>query len=101
MRVEHLAVLLPLVAVSGAECVDALASAGFAIRSRSNDTTLLVRGGRSVIVRTVDLLLPDELLAVLRDAGLAYSDFLDLLSEAPTDPDVRRNARMTSPAAAR
>lgn len=92
--------LLPLVAVSGAEFVDALASAGFATRSRSDDATLLVKGGRSVMVRTTELLAPEELLALLRDAGLAYSDFLDLLSEAPTDPDVRRTARMPSSAPA-
>lgn len=92
--------LLPLVAVSGAECVDALVCSGFAIRSRAGDATLLVKDGRSVIVRTAELLAPDELVSVLRDAGLAYSDFLDLLSEAPTDPDVRRNARMTSAAPA-
>lgn len=60
---------------------------------------MLVKGVRSVVVRTTDLLAPDELLAVLRDAGLAYSDFLDLLSEAPTDPDMRRpTVRMASSA---
>lgn len=92
--------LLPLVAVSGAELVDALASAGFAMRSRSDDATLLVKGGRSVTVRTADLLAPEELLSLLRDAGLAYSDFLDLLSEAPTDPDLRRTPGMPSSAPA-
>lgn len=90
------AVLLPLVAVSGAECVDALVSAGFAVRSRSGDTTLLVKGGRSVVVRGADLLMPDELLSILREAGLAYSDFVDLLSEAPTDPDLRRSMWLAS-----
>jgi len=84
------AVLLPLVAVSGAECVDALVQAGFAVRSRSNDATFLAKGARTVIVRTSDMLRPEELIHVMRDAGLAYSDFLDLLSEAPTDPNIRR-----------
>lgn len=89
---ENFAVLLPLVAVSGSECVDALRSAGFDVCSRTDEQTLLGKAGRSVSVRTGSLLLPDELLAILRDAGLAYSDFLDLLSEAPTDPDIRRNS---------
>ena len=85
-------VLLPLVAVSGAECVDALVLAGFSVRSRSDDATFLAKGARHVIVRVADMLCPDELITVMREAGLAYSDFLDLLSEMPTDPDVRRSA---------
>lgn len=89
--------LLPLVAVSGPECVDALQAAGFAVASRTDDHTTLTKGGRSVTIRTGALLMPEELLGALRDAGLAYSDFLDLLSEAPTDPDMRRPApHMTS-----
>jgi hypothetical protein len=88
--VENFAVLLPLVAVSGSECVDALLAAGFAVASRTDDHISLAKSGRSVTVRTGALLMPEELLAILRDAGLAYSDFLDLLSEAPTDPDMRR-----------
>jgi hypothetical protein len=90
--VENFAVLLPLVAVSGSECVDALLTAGFVAVSRTDEHTTLARSGRSVTVRTGTLLLPDELLAVLRDAGIGYADFLDLLSEAPTDPDVRRSS---------
>jgi predicted RNA binding protein YcfA (HicA-like mRNA interferase family) len=88
--VENFAVLLPLVAVSGSECVDALLAAGFAVASRTGEHTSLAKSGRSVSVRCGALLMPEELLAILRDAGLAYSDFLDLLSEAPTDPDMRR-----------
>ena len=88
--------LLPLVAVSGPECVDALQAAGFAVASRTDAHTTLSKSGRSVTIRTGALLMPEELLAVLRDAGLAYSDFLDLLSEAPTDPDMRRPANVRS-----
>jgi hypothetical protein len=88
--VENFAVLLPLVAVSGPECVDALLAAGFTVSARTDDHATLSKSGRSVTIRTGALLMPEELLGVLRDAGLAYSDFLDLLSEAPTDPDVRR-----------
>lgn len=97
------AVLLPLVAVSGSECVDVLVHAGFTIRSRSEEAVLLDKAGRTVVLRAGGLLTPDELLSLLRDAGLAYSDFLDLLSEAPTDPDIRRNnlARVASSPPAR
>jgi hypothetical protein len=89
--VENFAVLLPLVAVSGSECVDALLLGGFEVHSRTDDLTVLSKSGRTVTIRGGSLLMPDELLGVLRDAGLAYSDFLDLLSEAPTDPDMRRS----------
>ena len=84
--------LLPLVAVSGSECVDALQAAGFDVCTRTDEHTTLGKSGRTVTVRIGALLMPEELLSILRDSGLAYSDFLDLLSEAPTDPDVRRNS---------
>lgn len=88
--------LLPLVAVSGSECVNALEAAGFAVSSRTDDHTTLSKSGRSVTIRSGALLMPEELLGVLRDAGLAYSDFLDLLSEAPTDPDMRRPSALSA-----
>jgi hypothetical protein len=72
--------------------VDALLQAGFAVRSRSADSTLLVKGLRSVFVPTVAMLTPDEMSSVLRDAGLAYSDFLEFLSETPTEPDLLRKS---------
>ena len=84
-----LAVLLPLVAVSGCECVDVLTLAGFEVRSRKDDETVLTKGLRSVTVPTVAMLSPDEMSTILRDAGLAYSDFLERLSETPTAPDLR------------
>lgn len=81
--------MLPLLAVSGAECVDALVVAGFALRSRGDDRTTLAKDMCEVSVPDVAMLTPSELVALLREAGLAYSDFLDCLSEAPTDPDLR------------
>ncbi len=81
--------VLPLVAVSGFECVDALLLAGFAIRSRSDSATILERDLRVVVVPDVAMLTPEDLEALLRDAGIAYDDFLDLLSETPTEPDVQ------------
>jgi hypothetical protein len=90
--------MLPLLAVSGAECVDALVVAGFSLRSRDEDGATLAKECCIVTVPHVAMLTPAELTALLRDAGLAYSEFLDCLSEAPTDPDLRaaRPARRAS-----
>ena len=84
--------VLPLVAVSGVECVEALTLGGFTVRSRSDSATVLERGLRVVVVPDVAMLTPDDLRALLRDAGIAYDAFLDLLSETPTDPDLGRVA---------
>lgn len=89
MLVPVAAVLLPLVAVSGTECVDALLLARFEVRSRSDDVTILSKGLRRVAIPIVAMLTPDELSIILRDSGLAYSDFLEHLSETPTEPDLR------------
>jgi hypothetical protein len=82
--------VVPLVAVSGADCVEALTLGGFAVRSRSDSATVLERELRVVVVADVALLTPEDLQALLADAGIAYDDFHELLSEAPTDPDLRR-----------
>lgn len=84
-------IVIPLVAVSGAECVDALLVAGFVVRShtRVDDVlmTTLEDERHIVVVPDVDMVRPDDLVVLLRTAGVAYSDFLDYLSEAPTAPD--------------
>jgi hypothetical protein len=82
--------VVPLVAVSGAECVDALAMAGFASHGHTEAETTMSKGLRVVVVPAAALLAPEELLAVLKSAGLAYAQFLDLLSEAPTEPAISR-----------
>jgi hypothetical protein len=82
--------VVPLVAVSGADCVEALTLGGFAVRSRSDSATVLEHGIRVVVVPDVAMLVPEDLQMLLKDAGIAYDDFLDLLSETPTDPDLRR-----------
>lgn len=85
--------MVPLVAVSGADCVEALILGGFTVRSRTDSATVLAsdpRELRVVVVPDVAMLTPDDLQLLLRDAGIAYDTFLDLLSEAPTDPDVHR-----------
>ncbi len=82
--------VLPLVAVSGAECVDALVLAGFTVRSRTDSATVLERASRVVVVPDVAMLTPDDLHALLQDGGITYDAFLDLLSETPTDPALER-----------
>jgi len=82
--------VIPLVAVSGRECVDALVQAGFVVRSRDDDQATLGRGSASVVVPDVAMLTPEELSGILRAAAVPYDDFLDLLSEAPTDPAIAR-----------
>ncbi len=82
--------MIPLVAVSGSECIDALAMAGFSITMRTDAEATLTKDFHVVVVPDVPILSPDELMTVLRSAGLPYSDFLELLSEAPTDPAISR-----------
>jgi hypothetical protein len=84
--------VVPLVAVSGADCVEALTLGGFTVRSRSDSATVLERGLRVVVVPDVAMLTPDDLHALLGDAGITYDAFLDLISESPTDPDLQRVA---------
>lgn len=80
--------MIPLVAVSGPECVDALVHAGFSVAARGAVGTTLASGLRRVVVPDVAMLRPEELVAILRAAGVSYGDFLDHLSEAPTDPAI-------------
>lgn len=92
LAVDNSAVLssvMPLVAVSGADCIDALVQSGFVVRSTDGGKTTLAREGRVVCVPRVSILSPDELHAMLDAARLDYGTFLDLLSEMPTNPDQR------------
>jgi hypothetical protein len=82
--------VVPLVAVSGAECVDALSMAGFSVSSRTATHATVTKGLRVVVVPDLPMLPPEELMTVLRTAGLPYSEFLELLSECPTDPAISR-----------
>jgi hypothetical protein len=82
--------VVPIVAVSGAECVDVLTLAGFLLTGRSGRGATLTKGLRFVEVPDVAMLAPEELTAILRSAGLGYADFLELLSEAPTEPAIGR-----------
>jgi hypothetical protein len=71
---------VPALAVSSDEVVLALQRAGFVVR-HDRDSAVLDRGVRTVVVRHVPLLSPEELAAALRAAGLSFTDFLDRLSE--------------------
>jgi hypothetical protein len=82
--------VIPLVAVSTEECVEALVRAGFALTSRVNGNAALEKERRVVQVPDAGILSPEDLTEVLRASGIAYSDFLDLLSECPTEPALPR-----------
>jgi hypothetical protein len=74
---------LPLFAAWGEEIVWALRRAGFYLLSiDAEHATLENDHARVVAVPRGRLLEPDELLAVLRTAGVSYSDFVELL-DAP------------------
>ena len=53
--------------------------------------TILDRGMRLVVVPELELLSPEALTHVLREAGVSYLDFLDCLEER-TQPGVARPA---------
>jgi predicted RNA binding protein YcfA (HicA-like mRNA interferase family) len=82
--------VVPLVAVSGAECIEALLIAGFSLTARTGSEVMLTKDLRVVVVPDVPILAPDDLMAILRSAGVPYSEFLELLSESPTDPAISR-----------
>jgi hypothetical protein len=72
--------LLPALAVSSDEVVLALQHAGFAAR-RDGHTMILDRGMRTVVVPSVALLSAEQLSSTLRAAGVAYTEFLERLSD--------------------
>jgi hypothetical protein len=99
-------VCLPVIALSADEVVWGLLRAGFEIRDRSDGLIVLGKGWRVVEVRAALALVPAELFATLRQAGISYSDFLEHLVDAPSEPDIdrashvrRRRARGSSAAA--
>lgn len=88
--------VVPLVAVSGAECVEALTMAGFAVIARSEGRTTLGRGKCVVTVPDVPFVAPEALAEILAAAEIPFAEFLDLLSEAPTDPAISRTRLVPS-----
>jgi len=71
---------LPMLpAVSGDECVAALAKAGWHVLARSNHELELARHGERLVVPRVGLLHPDVLMDVLRRAAMTPSQFVEAL----------------------
>lgn len=96
-RLLALAAVLPWLAVSSGECVQALVLGGFRTTARGSRRTVLEHGYRRVVVADAALLEAEVLERLLHDAGIPYSEFLELLSQAfpadggaPHDTGVRR-----------
>ncbi len=85
---------LPVIAVSADEVVWALLRAGFEIRERCGGVVLLANGWRIVEVPAVPVLEPPQLLAVLRQTGISYSDFVEHLVDAPTEPKLDQSSHV-------
>jgi hypothetical protein len=84
------AVGLPVLAVSGDEVIDALLRAGFRkLRKEADGHAVIAIGYRSATAAQDGLLAPSELRLVLREAGLSYSDFLELVADV--EPSGRPN----------
>jgi hypothetical protein len=76
------------IAISAHECIEALRLAGFRVTRRLPGCTALARRGKVVIVPDVLTLPPSLFDAILDEADLSYVRFLELLDEAPTEPDI-------------
>ncbi len=76
------------ISISASECIEALRLAGFHVTRRMPGSTALVRDGHVVIVPDM-LVLPESLVdAILSEANLSHTRFLELLDEQPTQPGV-------------
>jgi len=79
--------VVPVLAVSPAECIAALTLAGFRSYRSTSSETVLENDLRRVVVPD-DAVIPKERLeSILRAAGVSYSEFLELLSEAFGEED--------------
>ncbi len=76
--------MVPLPAVSGAECVAVLEGAGFAVASSTEGCTLLEGRSRLVVIPDDPILDYDVLCMVLSAAGITAVEFLELLGEPPS-----------------
>ena len=80
--------MVPVLAVSAVECIAALALAGFRpARAGTGPGTELESDWRRVTIPDQGLLEKDELEAILRAAGIPYSEFLELLTKAFAEDD--------------
>jgi hypothetical protein len=76
-------------AISGAECVVALCSLGFAVIQREPGRTLLRSDGHLAVVPDRIRLPPAALDTILRDADVSYLTLLRAISDPPTEPELR------------
>ena len=67
--------------VPWADCIRVLRSAGFVCAAESPAAVVLVRAGRSVLLRRVPALDEPELVAAIRGAGLSGEALLGLLDD--------------------
>jgi hypothetical protein len=79
---------LSQITVSGAECVEALCTAGFRVRRRSAGQTLLERGTQTLVVPDRLVLSAELLEAILAEADLSVEKFVWLLGEVTTDTEI-------------
>lgn len=92
--------LLPILAVSATECVQALTLGGFRTTSRTQAATVLEQRDRRVIVPATMMLPPDDLENILRAAAVSYTEFLELLARAYPDETNATEREETASAAA-
>lgn len=86
MHLARIELGLPVIAVSADEVIWALLHAGFEIRERREGVLVLASGWHVVEVPAMARLLPGDLFGILSQAGLSYSELLERLAEAPTQP---------------
>lgn len=72
--------MLSLVALSGAEFVEALMRGGFEIVKKDGALVVLERRGKTLVVCNTATLSGDDLVYLLRRSGVAYFELLDLLA---------------------
>jgi hypothetical protein len=74
--------------VSGRECVVALEAVGFDVVRKMAGATALRRGDRIAIVPDTIAVARVVLDRILDSADLTFEELVDLISEAPTMPDL-------------
>lgn len=84
---------LPVLALSADEMVWAFLQTGFVIVKATPGVVVLERSHRLVTIPRGALQV-EQVMAVLRDAGLSYSELLDLLGEAPTASALSSGVRL-------
>lgn len=79
--------MVPVLAVSPAECIAALTLAGFRPSRSQSSETVLENELRRVVIPDEAVLPQEAFESMLRAAGVSYSEFLELLSSAFGDED--------------